>query len=243
MTHLGDEQLTALQDGDGTPEERAHLATCDRCGRRSEALAVVAALVGTPPAPSEADRRAAVAVALAEADRPAVITRRPARRRPPAWLLPAAAVLALLALVAAVVPRLGGRSADDSGSSGQALSQSAETTVDRDAEADGGGGVEEDAARAAPAGPTDLGAVDDEDELADRVGALVLAQTSTAQDSASATNRCSATFSAAGEALGPLRLRAALEWRGQAAEVFSDGERAVVVEAGGCTTLADVALR
>ena len=241
MTHLDDEQLTALQDGEGRPEERAHLATCDRCGGRAEALAVVAALVATPPpVPSEADRRAAVAAALAEADEPAGPAGRD-RRRPPAWLLPAAAVVALLALVAAIVPQLGGRS-DDDAETAQRSSRGLETTEGGDAGA-AGGLAQERAAGAAPPGQTDLGVVDDEAELADRVGALVLAQSSAADEAAPAANRCAAAFAAAGEALGPLRLRAALEWRGQAAEVFSDGARAVVVDAGGCTTLADVALR
>jgi hypothetical protein len=242
MNHLDDEQLTALQDGDGSPEERAHLAGCDRCGHRTEALSAVAALVATPPpAPSEADRRAAVAAALAGADRAAAPSRMPAaRRRVPAWLLPAAAVVALLALVAAIVPQLGDRS-DDSETAAERTARGAESADDGDAGA-AGGGTQERAARTAPPGSTDLGVVDDEAELVDRVRALVLAQSATTDESAPAGDRCSASFSAAGQPLGPLRLRAALEWQGQAAEVFSDGERAVVVPAGGCTPLADVAL-
>jgi hypothetical protein len=242
MNHLDDEQLTALQDGDGAPEARAHLEGCDRCGRRAEALAAVAALVATPPPPRpEAERRTAVAAALAGADRPAAPRHLPARRQVPAWLLPAAAVVALLALVAAVVPQLGGRSDDDSETAAERTDRGAESGEGGDAGAAGGSVTEERAARLAPPGQTDLGVVDDEAELVERVRTLVLAQSATADDSA-AGNRCSASFSAAGEALGPLRLRAALEWQGQAAEVFSDGERAVVVAAGGCTTLAEVAL-
>jgi hypothetical protein len=243
MNHLDDEQLTAFQDGDGSPEARAHVAGCDRCGRRAEALAAVAALVATPPPPpSEPERRAAVAAALAAADRPAAPRQLPARRRVPAWLLPAAAVVALLALVAAVVPQLVGRSDDDSETAAQRTDRGAESPDGGDAGAAGGGVTEERAARAAPPGQTDLGVVHDEAELVERVRALVLAQSATADESASAGDRCSASFSAAGEPLGPLRLRAALEWQGQAAEVFSDGQRAVVVAAGGCTALADVTL-
>ena len=242
--HLDDEQLTALQDGEGSPEERAHLDGCDRCADRARALAAVSALVATPPpAPSPDAREAAVVAALAGADRPAVGLRPAARRRVPAWLLPAAAVVALLALVVAVVPRLTDRSDSDSAASGQRTNEGAES-ADDDAGGAGGGSESnlQDGARAQATARTDLGAVEDERQLAERVDAAMSATAAADRATSPADDPCTTAFRAAGSSLGPLQLRASLVWRGQPAEVLVDGERAVVVAAGGCTTLASVDL-
>ncbi len=244
-SHLDDEQLTALQDGEGTAEERAHLASCSRCAERSEALTAGAALVAAPPGPpADRARDEAVAAAVAGADRPAAPLRRPRRRVPP-WLLPAAAVVALLALVAVVVPLWGDR--DDESAAGRLDATAESGGGDDDAGAAGGGAASEGAASDAPAlrrspGP-DLGAVDDEAELARRVEeALTGAAAGDAEAAPSASDPCVTGLQAADLSLQPLRLRASLVWRGQPASVLSDGTRAVVVATAGCSRLADVDL-
>ncbi len=244
-SHLDDEQLTALQDGDGTADERAHLAGCSRCTERSQALTAVAALVATPPpAPSDQAREAAVAAALAGADRRVVPLARRPRRQVPAWLLPAAAVVALLALVAAVVPQLGGGDDSDGGDSAASVSRDqAESGSEGDDAASGDtGGAASEAPGLRRSAQADLGVVDDEGELARRVEEA-LATEAAADAGPAASDPCVASLLAADLTLEPLRLRASLVWRGQPAEVLSDGARAVVVAVGGCARLADVDLR
>jgi hypothetical protein len=236
--HLDDEQLTAIQDGDGSSDERAHLEGCERCRARADALAGAAAVVGTPPPPpADAARDAAVAAALREAGRPVVPLRQERRRRVPEWLAPVAAVVVLLALIAVVVPQLGGD--DDDAASGR--TSAAESADEARRRAEGGGS--QDTLRSAAPPATDLGAVDDEADLARRVdGALA---TEAAADAAGAPltqeDRCAVSFRSLAPPLGPLRLRAAVVWRGEGAEVVSDGEQAVVLAAGSCTPLATVA--
>jgi hypothetical protein len=239
--HLDDEQLTALQDGEGTVEERAHLESCPRCADRTEALTAVAALVAAPPPPpADRARDEAVAAALAGADRPVAPLRRP-RRQVPSWLLPAAAVVALLALVAVVVPRWGD-GGDDETAAGR-LDATAESGAGDDDAGEGGGGAASEApALRRPAGP-DLGAVDDEAELARRVEeALGGAAAADAAAEPSAADPCVAGLRAADLTLEPLRFRASLVWQGRPALVLSDGTRAVVVATAGCARLADVDL-
>ncbi|MCI3948745.1 MAG: hypothetical protein K0R11_679 [Acidimicrobiales bacterium] len=239
--HLDDEQLTALQDGDGTVEERAHLGTCSRCADRSEALTAVAALVAAPPPPpADRARDEAVTAALAGADRPVAPLRRP-RRQVPSWLLPAAAVVALLALVAVVVPRWG--DGDDDETAAGRLDATAESGGgDGDAGGAGGGAASEAPALRRAAEP-DLGAVDDEAELARRVeDALAGTAAADAAAEPSAADPCVAGLRAADLTLEPLRFRASLVWQGRPALVLSDGTRAVVVATAGCARLADVDL-
>jgi hypothetical protein len=247
--HLEDERLTALLDGEGTVADRAHLAGCDRCAERAGALRAVAALVAAPPAPpSEAVRDASVAAALAAADRPVVSVPRPARRRPPAWLLPAAAVVALVALVAVIVPRWGQGTDDAGGDSGDMAARSAPD--------DGSGGGQDDAAEGgtAPAAEApalrradlgELGAVDDEADLAARVEGALGASTGRYDAPAEDRGACDAAVRTREAGLGELVLRATATWRGTPAEVLAyarDGAagptRAVVVAVDGCATLA-----
>jgi hypothetical protein len=238
--HLDDEHLTALQDGDGSSDERAHLEGCARCRARADALVGAATLVGTPPSPpSNAARDTAVAAALREADRPVVPLRRARRRRVSEWLAPVAAVLVLLALIAVVVPQLGdGGDGDDDASREAATAESAERAQR------GGGSSENNDLRSAAPPATDLGAVDDEADLARRVDDALASEA--AGDAAGAPlvqeDPCAASFRSLAPPLGPLRLRAAVVWRGEAAEVASDGEQAVVLAAGSCAPLATVAI-
>jgi hypothetical protein len=238
--HLDDEQLTALADGDGAPDEHAHLEGCERCRERADALASAAALVATPPpAPSDADRDVAVAAALRAAERPVVPMRRPARRRAPAWLAPVAAVVALLALIAVVVPRLDtGDSEDSAASRGRSAAESADEGA-----AGAATGGRDDALRSAAPGGADLGAVDEESELARRVdGALAAEAAADAEARATGAPSCEGSFRTLSPPLGPLRLRASVVWRGEPAEVVSDGARAVVLATGDCAPLATVDL-
>jgi hypothetical protein len=154
----------------------------------------------------------------------------------PGWLLPAAAVVALLALVAAVVPRLGNGDDDDTGSAAGRPS-----VAESDDAGDGRSGGEA-ALGSVPSSGGDLGAVDDEAELARRVDEALPADATEDEALARAAGSCEAAFRASGRTLGPLRLRADLVWRGQPAEVLADGDRAVVVATGGCATLATVDL-
>jgi hypothetical protein len=157
----------------------------------------------------------------------------------PEWLAPVAAVLVLLALIAVVVPQLGGGGdGDDDASRGAATAESAE-------QAQRGGGSSEDSTLRSAAPPaTDLGAVDDEADLARRVDDALASEA--AGDAAGAPlvqeDPCAASFRSLAPPLGPLRLRAAVVWRGEAAEVASDGEQAVVLAAGSCAPLATVAI-
>jgi hypothetical protein len=237
--HLDDEQLTALQEGGGTVAQQAHLTTCARCAERADALATVAALVAAPPAaPTEEARDAAIAAAVRSADSPVPLHPR-GRRRVPAWVLPAAAVVAFFAIVAALVPLLdrssdGGRTASDQA---QGAAESSNDDSGSDA-----GGTQDLTRRAAPAAGTGLGAVEDEAELARRVGAAVSTQAQADAASGTAPDPCEAALRDDGSALGPVRLRATLTWRGQPAEVLSDGDRAVVVATGSCMALAAVDL-
>jgi hypothetical protein len=67
MPHLDDESLSAAFDGEATPAERAHLASCPHCQAALGSLAAVARAVGAPvtPLPSEAID-AAIARALSD---------------------------------------------------------------------------------------------------------------------------------------------------------------------------------
>jgi hypothetical protein len=250
--HLDDDQLTALLDGEGAEADRAHLAGCDRCGERAGALRAAAALVAAPPAPPpEGARDAAVAAALAAADRPVVSIPRPARRRPPAWLLPAAAVVALVALVAVVVPRWGQGTDDEGGDSEDRAALSA-------GDDSGSGDAQDSAEGGAPAAETpplsrtsggDLGALDEEADLVGRIDEAQGSQFALQEDRQGGAGPCDAPVRAREPGLEDLVLRATATWRGTPAEVLayapegaSSPTRAVVVAVDGCTTLAAVDL-
>ena len=251
--HLDDDRLSALLDGAGTDADRAHLAGCDRCAERSEALQTVADLVASPPAaPPVATRDAAVAAALAAADRPVGVVPRPVRRHPPAWLLPAAAVVALVALVAVVVPRWG-QGDDDAGNAGDSAARAVQD--------DGGGSGEEDGAERGTAPATasqppplfraalgELGSVEDEAALAARIGEA-LDSTASAHTADAGPGACDPIVRQAEAGLGDLVLRASATWQGTPAEVLAYAPagaaaptRAVVVAVDGCDLLADVDL-
>lgn len=122
-SHLDDEALNAVLDGEASAGEQDHADSCARCSARLERLRRVAVAVATPVEPADGGRRAAmVAVALGATDAadvgPApvaghdevvtpIATRRPGRRRPrdrrASWALAAAGVVVL----AVAVPLLG----------------------------------------------------------------------------------------------------------------------------------------
>lgn len=119
-THLDDEQLSALLDGEATAGEAAHASSCAPCSERLARFRAVAAVVALPPPPpAAAERDRAVATALAARE---VVPLRPARSAgAPAWLAAAAAVV-ILALLAVPVLRAGGRDDADEAASGGAES-------------------------------------------------------------------------------------------------------------------------
>lgn len=141
--HLDDEQLSAALDGEGVPE---HLEACSVCRTRRASLEAARRAVGSPVptlAPDVID--AAIASAVASADGPvesptattsSIDGRRrvpsgPRRRRlaapPPAWLVGAAAAIAVLAGLAVVVRSTRGEE------SGSPVSQSANDLTSADA--------------------------------------------------------------------------------------------------------------
>lgn len=241
--HLDDDQLTALLDGEGSDADRAHLAGCDRCAERDGALRAVAALVAAPPAPpSPGAREEAVAAALAAAERPVGLPR-PARRRPPAWLLPVAAVVALVAMVAAIVPRWG--AGDDDGVGGDRAARSAE---DESGAALGSAERGSASELRRPSGG-DLGPIDDEADLAARVEEAGASQFALQEDGAADPGPCDPVARSREPGLGDLVLRVGATWRGTPAEVLAyapagggDPTRAVVVAVDGCAPLASVDL-
>jgi hypothetical protein len=95
--HLDDEAISAVLDGEATADEVAHVDVCATCAARLAQLRDAALVVRTPvEPPSDAERDAAIAAALAPMSTSATVT--PIRRRvAPRWLGAAAAVLAVLA--------------------------------------------------------------------------------------------------------------------------------------------------
>jgi hypothetical protein len=95
--HLDDEAISAVLDGEATADEVAHVDACATCAARLAQLRDAALIVRTPvEPPSDAERAAAIAAALAPMSTSATVT--PIRRRvAPRWLGAAAAALAVLA--------------------------------------------------------------------------------------------------------------------------------------------------
>jgi hypothetical protein len=159
-------------------------------------------------------------------------------------------VVALVALVAVVVPRWG---EGDSGGDGDSATRAVQ---------DGGGGsAEDDAAEqgtapaTAPETPSlfraalgELGSVDDEAALVARIDEA-LDSTASAQTADAGPGACDPIVRQAEAGLGDLVLRASATWQGTPAEVLAYAPagataptRAVVVAVDGCTPLADVDL-
>ena len=120
-SHLDDEALSAVLDGEAAAEESAHVDECETCRTRLGALRDASVLVGTPvPPPDPARREAAIAAALET--RPRVAEVRTLRRRtPPTWLAAAAAVVVALIGIALVLPDDASEH-DDGGDASTALS-------------------------------------------------------------------------------------------------------------------------
>ncbi len=183
-----DELVSAVLDGEATPDERARVAADPVLSARLAEFATVAEAVGAPVAPAPAEARdTVIAAAVAEARRPdpVVVPLRP-RRPTGSFLAAAAAVLAVLLVAGLFAGRLGGgddqgaESADsaDSGSDGTEESGGAEAADDATAEAE----TADTAADAfSDAATVELGAVEDEAALR---AALVAAGALSGLDSA-----------------------------------------------------------
>jgi hypothetical protein len=124
MPHLDDESLSAAFDGEATPAEQAHLASCAECQAALGSLAEVAQAVGAAIAPRHAEAiEAAIAQALRDSPVAAAAPRtaipvaasptaapRPGpiplpahrHRQPPSWILGVAGIAAAVALIAVV---------------------------------------------------------------------------------------------------------------------------------------------
>jgi hypothetical protein len=150
-------------------------------------------------------------------------------------------VIALLALVAVIVPRVGDRTGDEDSAARSASGAPAARSRGDDAVGGGGDALQDDSAGQSLARRAgDLGAVDDEAELARRVTDALAVETAAEAAPSATADACEASFRGAGGLGGSVRLRASVTWRGRVAEVVSDGERAVVVAVDGCERLADV---
>jgi hypothetical protein len=162
-----DDLVSAVLDGEATPEERARVAADPRLQVRLEELRAASAFVATPvdPPPAGAADRA-VAAAVAERGRSdevagAVVPLRP--WRDPRRILAVAAALVLLVGIGALLSQAdwGG---GDSGSGGDAA-----LTADTSGGDESGGGAESGDASAEESPDAfaiaDLGAVADDDEL------------------------------------------------------------------------------
>jgi hypothetical protein len=140
-----DELVSAVLDGEATPDERARVAADPVLAARLAEFTVVAEAVGAPvETPAEAARDAAVAAALAERRRPdpVVVPLRP-RRSNGSFLAIAAAVMGALLLAGLLAGRLdsggddqlagGGDSADTAESAGDGGEESGGTAAAEDA--------------------------------------------------------------------------------------------------------------
>lgn len=153
--HLDDEALSAVLDGEGTPEESTHADGCAACGARLAELRDASLLVRAPVAPvDDPVRERAIAAALAAAAPSNVVPMR--RRSVPRWLGAAAAAVVAVAAIGLVV-----RSGDDR--------QDTDDTAagGRDEAAETSGATDETATALAAAPPPvdggDLGAIEDRD--------------------------------------------------------------------------------
>lgn len=161
--HLDDEALSAVLDGESTPEEAAHGRSCERCASRIDRFRVVAAAVAAavPPMPTGlADRLIADALGAEEPAAPVVAidrARTRSRRGLPTWLA-AAAVVAVLAISLPLLARLGtGSSSDEAGVKGDGATEAeAEDGSARDEAA-----LESAATTTSPPRPVDAGDLGD----------------------------------------------------------------------------------
>ena len=252
--HLHDEDLSDLVDGGDPTDAESHLAGCDRCRGRLDAMRAAAqAVAAPPPPPSPAAREAAVAGAMTRAVAPT-------RRVPavPAWLAAAAVVVVLLAaggvLLAGRDGDQGTTALDEAATGGGAAAGSTGTGF-----IDGGDlGAQSDPASLHTALASALG-IRNSAETDDATSpfasgtdnAVEAAPSQAAPQAARPSGKqaplvCIAEAQAAGSGrLGPLVYGARLRWQGQAAVVLvfaSSGQqqltqRAFVMAREGCQLL------
>lgn len=232
-THLDDDTLSAIVDGEGSPDDLAHIASCEACEARVGARRAAAQLVATPVPPvADAEREDTIRAALAA---PSNIVSLAPRRRVPAWLGAAAAVATLAAGATILANRDGSR---PSPSAARATSEDSGATADRSV-----------GALAAPVGDAavdggDLGDVKDADLRARIDGALNASQQRAAAPSGAdaaggtAATACETEVRSTNPDLGPLRFRAFGTYEGAAVSVlaFDVGHRrwVYVVTVDGC---------
>lgn len=182
--HLDDEAISAVLDGEATPEEAAHADACASCSVRLTELRDASLLVGAPVPPPDPGRRdAAVAAALGAL--PATVT--PIRRRvPPAWLgVAAAMVIAVTALV--LVNRNGDDAQEKQAASGAAIAAATTTAPSQELHADAAAPFATTTA-ASPVNGGDLGdvsTIDLEQAVRDAVGREAATDQSTAASGSS----------------------------------------------------------
>lgn len=219
--HLDDEAISAVLDGEATPDEVAHVEECDACRGRLRSFAAVADAVRAPvPPPDPRARAAALRAALGAA---------PARRRR-SWR-PALAVAALAVAALAAVPlivRSGGKAADDETASKAgpaATAEAASPAVDL-------GPLDEAAVRAAvgaalsPAAPVEGsgggtpagGSAAGDDST--RAGPEPPSSPPALFAAGDALERCAGALREAGNA-GPLAYRATGTWQGEPVVVLA----------------------
>lgn len=191
-SHLDDESLSAVLDGEAIAAEDEHAGSCGRCSARLTELRAAASVVASfPPSPSPERREAAVAAALAlqpapssSPDSPSLAKEAAAtgdrlggrrRRSVPGWV-PLAALAAAVALFVPVVGLL-----VDGGDDSQQTAMS--ELEDDDRAGDPAAGTDDSVMAAAPLEWGNLGDVDGGDlaELAARIGAGAAAPASDGQ--------------------------------------------------------------
>jgi hypothetical protein len=193
--HLDDDALSASLDGEATPGELAHLDGCDTCRARVDELRTAANLVGSPVPPVDVDAREA-AIAAALVAQPTPIHASP-RYRPPAWLLAAAAVIAVVALV--------GVFASTGTKSSQVASRDASSAADQSTASKLAPSAESGSTFSARegAGP-DLGTFTAGEALRDRVLAALPGDATTSTTTASADSNAAGSATAAGPCVAEL---------------------------------------
>lgn len=223
-SHLDEDALSAVIDGDGDGVGAAHLLECSACRERLEAMRAAAALVATPVELDPDQREATIAAVLDSAPAAAVVTLPTRSSRSWSWLAPAAAVAAVVGLMASVAIGLGGGRDDSQEASLDASSGEAEVMTSTTA-----------AAQTAPdSGPVQQLGPQDEGSLRDAVrqrlrptpedspsgsGAEESADDVSGDDQRVAT--CDATLRSTDPTLGLLRLTARARWVGQPALILA----------------------